>query len=64
MTNNLSPKVGLALFSGATLGAALLGALASPPSSPSTRRWFKRLKKPPFQPPDNVFGRCGVCCIR
>ena len=56
MTNKLSPTIGLALISGATLGAAVLGALVSPGRSASTRRWFKRLDKPPFQPPDKLFG--------
>lgn len=46
----------LALMAGATLGAAALGALASPASSARTRLWFRRLRKPPFQPPDKVFG--------
>lgn len=51
-----SPRAGLALISSATLGAAVLGALVAPPRSSATRRWFKRLKKPPFQPPDKLFG--------
>lgn len=46
----------LALMAGATLGAAALGALASPATSARTRTWFRRLRKPPFQPPDKVFG--------
>jgi translocator protein len=46
----------LALMTGATLGAAALGALASPARSLRTRAWFRHLRKPPFQPPDNVFG--------
>lgn len=46
----------LALMAGATLGAAVLGGLASPASSLRTRVWFRSLRKPPFQPPAKVFG--------
>ena len=34
----------------------MLGALVSPGRSSATQRWFKRLRKPPFQPPDKLFG--------
>jgi translocator protein len=47
--------LGLAAIVGATALAAVAGALVSPGSSARTRRWFKRLRKPPFQPPPQVF---------
>lgn len=43
-------------FAAATAAAAVLGAGVSPASRPSTRRWFRRLRKPPYQPPPQVFG--------
>jgi tryptophan-rich sensory protein len=43
--------VALGTFSALTLGAAVLGGR----QSSADQRWFKRLRKPPFQPPPQVF---------
>lgn len=51
-----SKSAGLALLGGTTLAVAALGGLFSPGRSPRTQRWFKRLKKPAFQPPPPAFG--------
>jgi len=47
-----------ALIVAGVLGAsAVLGRRNAPdPSHPNTRRWYKRLDKPDFTPPDRVFG--------
>jgi tryptophan-rich sensory protein len=46
------------LIVAAVLGAsAVVGRRNAPdPSHPSTRRWYKRLDKPAYTPPDAVFG--------
>lgn len=45
--------VALGVFSALTAGAGALGRLAT---SGGTQRWYRRLRKPPFQPPSAVFG--------
>lgn len=45
----------LAGFAAAVAGVAVLGSRFSP-GDPSTRRWFRALDTPSFQPPDAVFG--------
>lgn len=46
----------LAPFAAATAAAAVVGARVSPATRPSTQRWYRRLRKPPYQPPPQVFG--------
>lgn len=50
----------LAGFTLATAAAAAAGSLSSPRSRPSAHRppprWYRRLEKPPFQPPPWLFG--------
>ena len=48
-----SSRVGLAVFAGLTAAAAVIGTLAT---KKGLRPWFRSLNKPPFQPPDWVFG--------
>jgi tryptophan-rich sensory protein len=45
----------LGAFAAPVVAAAVLGSRFSP-AEPTTRRWFRRLDKPPFQPPDAAFG--------
>ena len=52
--------LGLAVTGGAVLASALVSARNSPaPTQPAPRRFYKRLEKPPFTPPDAVFGIWG-----
>ena len=44
----------LAAFAAPVVATAVLGSRFSP-AEPATRRWFGRLDKPPFQPPDAAF---------
>ncbi|MBF5042926.1 tryptophan-rich sensory protein [Aggregicoccus sp. 17bor-14] len=44
--------VGLGTFAALTAGAATLGARST---DGGTQRWYRRLKKPPFQPPAAAF---------
>lgn len=44
--------LGMALIGGATIAAALLGRAAIDPKS---RRWYRRLSKPSWTPPDKAF---------
>ncbi len=46
-------RVALGVFSALTLGA---GTLSARVTGGGEQRWYKRLKKPPFQPPGAVFG--------
>jgi translocator protein len=44
--------VALGVFGALTAGAGALGALVT---DNGTQRWYRRLRKPPFQPPNAVF---------
>jgi len=53
----LSRPVAALIVAGVLGGSAVLGRRNAPdPSHPNTRRWYKRLDKPDFTPPDSVFG--------
>ena len=41
---------------GAGVGVAAIGGSVWSPARPSIRRWYRGLDKPPFTPPDPVFG--------
>lgn len=53
-TLNRESLVALGAFGAVTAGVVALGARST--GREPSRRWFKRLRKPPFQPPDAVFG--------
>ncbi|MBB3473589.1 TspO/MBR family protein [Sphingomonas sp. BK345] len=53
----LSPMAAASIVAAAMGVSALLGRRNAPgPSHPNIRRWYKRLDKPAFTPPDPVFG--------
>ena len=53
----LSPLAAASIVAAAMGVSALLGRRNAPdPSHPNIRRWYKRLDKPAFTPPDPVFG--------
>ena len=53
----LSPPVALAVVAGVLGVSAALGRRNAPdPSHPDVRRWYRRLDKPAYTPPDAVFG--------
>ena len=53
----LSRRVAALIVAGVLGASAVLGRRNAPdPSHPKTRRWYKRLDKPDFTPPDAVFG--------
>lgn len=53
----LSRPAALLLVAGVLSVSAIIGRRNAPdPSHPSTRRWYKRLDKPAYTPPDAVFG--------
>ncbi|TCP98904.1 TspO/MBR related protein [Sphingomonas sp. PP-F2F-A104-K0414] len=53
----LSKPVAALIVAGVLGASAVLGRRNAPdPSHPKTRRWYKRLDKPGFTPPDAVFG--------
>lgn len=58
MTGNGRSPLAAGAIAAAVLGAsALLGRRNAPdPSHPAIRRWYKRLGKPAYTPPDAVFG--------
>ncbi len=52
-----SPLVAGGIAAGVLGVSALIGRRNAPdPSHPSIRRWYRRLDKPDFTPPDRVFG--------
>ena len=54
---SLGPVSALATVAVVLGGSALVGRRNAPdPSHPSIRRWYRRLDKPGFTPPDAVFG--------
>ena len=55
--SGLSPLAAGAIVGGLIAATALIGRRNAPdPSHPSIDRWYHRLSKPPFTPPDPVFG--------
>jgi benzodiazapine receptor len=53
----LSRPVAALIVAGVLGASAVLGRRNAPdPSHPKTRRWYKRLDKPAYTPPDAVFG--------
>lgn len=58
MTNKgLSPLLAGGIVAGVLGASALIGRRNAPdPSHPRIRGWYRRLDKPGFTPPDNVFG--------
>ena len=53
----LSRPAALAIVAGVLGASAILGRRNAPdPSHPGIRRWYKRLDKPSFTPPDAAFG--------
>lgn len=55
-TGGLSRPASLLLVAGVLSVSAIIGRRNAPdPSHPSTRRWYKRLDKPAYTPPDVVF---------
>jgi len=54
---SLSPPVALAIVATVLGASAIVGKRNAPdPSHPGTRRWYKRLDKPSYTPPDAAFG--------
>ncbi len=52
----LSPVVAGAIVGATVIGAVLVGGRSSPtPGHPNTRRWYKNLEKPGFNPPPPVY---------
>ncbi len=45
----------IGLFAGAVTAAALVGGRVGPRPGSSTQTWYRSLRKPPFQPPAQVF---------
>jgi len=55
--DGLSRPMAALIVAGVLGASAVLGRRNAPdPSHPKTRRWYKRLDKPDFTPPDRVFG--------
>ena len=55
--SGLSPLLAGGIVLGVLGLSAVLGRRNAPdPSHPTIRRWYKRLDKPDFTPPDAVFG--------
>lgn len=53
----MSPLVAALTVGGVLLASGLISRRYSPdPSHPDIRRWYKRLDKPGYKPPDAVFG--------
>ena len=55
--SRVSPMAAAAIVGGVWLVSGLISRRYSPdPSHPDIRRWYKRLDKPGYKPPDPVFG--------